>query len=710
VRSVPRLILCLLLLGALSCAGLGAAEPAAGWQIARQLTPLETEVIEVSASSNGHGEVLVAWTADNGANQVLWGVRYQADRGWGSPLLLASNASANITQIDVAVGEEGTGVIAWVFDSGSSQDVWACRYEPGFGWGAAELLEFNDSGPSGVPKVAVDSAGNATIVWEQRDSFRYNIWATRIDTTGAFSEPVQVDSEDLGDARDPEIAGGANGTTFVVWRQSDGMTYSIWAAVFQPVTGWAPATLLEQEDGGNAAYQKVAADSRGGAVAVWAQGRAPGPSTISASHYDSNTGWTGPRGLDRNNVFFATLPAIAMNGGGMAVAAWMQSDGSKNDLWATFSDTNGTWGTAGIVDSRSEHVFPSPTVSIDDAGVSVASWRQATGQYIDVWSSSHAPGSSWTTPLRIEENNMGNATMVDLQDIERGRFLCLWMQTNGAVDGAWVNDFVSPDNTPPLLDLREPANGSIVVTPSVLVGGFTDANTQITVNDALLISNSNGSFEMRVPLAPGPNPITIRAIDEAGNYREVNLIVFYEDPVPALLASINNLSATSLFLEETLAGIRQELNDSVAGSAAIRVDLVTVWSSLNETQRRLDETLQEVANLSASLTSSAARAEDLQVQMSGVIGSLSSINRSLSNVSAELSSVQSRIVELESDVETNARNIDDARPKGVSTNPNNGVSLALLLIAVVMSASSVVLSLLLLRRRPSAATRYKGPP
>jgi hypothetical protein len=44
-------------------------------------------------------------------------------------------------------------------------------------WGTAELIETDNAGDAYNPQIAFDASGNAIAVWNQTDGTRYNIWA-----------------------------------------------------------------------------------------------------------------------------------------------------------------------------------------------------------------------------------------------------------------------------------------------------------------------------------------------------------------------------------------------------------------------------------------------------------------------------------------------------------------------------------------------------
>jgi hypothetical protein len=91
-------------------------------------------------------------------------------------------------------------------------NIWSNRYEAGTGWGAAEIIETDNSGDAASPQVAVDDSGNVIAVWYQNDGTRYNIWSNRYIKPDITSPLLSLDSpsDDL-TTETPTIT--ASGTT-----------------------------------------------------------------------------------------------------------------------------------------------------------------------------------------------------------------------------------------------------------------------------------------------------------------------------------------------------------------------------------------------------------------------------------------------------------------------------------------------------------------
>lgn len=82
---------------------------------------------------------------------------------------------------------------------------------------------------------------------------------------------------------------------------------------------------------------------------------------------------------------------------------------------------------------------------------------------------------------------------------------------------------------PPSLSVDNPKDGQTFSKDenNVNVSGKTDSGAKITVNDYWAVVDVNGNFSYNLRLKDGENPITIKAVDQAGNTTETKITVSY---------------------------------------------------------------------------------------------------------------------------------------------------------------------------------------
>ena len=113
-------------------------------------------------------------------------------------------------------------------------------------------IQTDNVGDFSFPQVAVDPNGNAIVVWSQPDGTRNNIWANRFTPSAGWGAAEQIETDNAGDAFGPHVAVDPDGNAVAVWFQSDGTRNNIWANRFTPSAGWGAAEQIETDNAGSA--------------------------------------------------------------------------------------------------------------------------------------------------------------------------------------------------------------------------------------------------------------------------------------------------------------------------------------------------------------------------------------------------------------------------------------------------------------------------
>ena len=239
-----------------------------------------------------------------------------------------------------------------------------------------------------APQIAFDNNGNAVMVWQQTDNSVFSIWANRYDAlTRSWDIAAVIETDDEGHAYNPKIAFDTFGNVIAVWWQHDGSVQSIWANQYDAKTKlWGTATVIEDDDTGDAYNPEISIDASGNAIAVWRQfdGKVD---SIWANHFDAKTRvWGTKAELRKNNSGNAYGPQIAIDANGNAVALWNQSNGTFNSIWANRYDAkNQLWGTATVIENEALASAYNPQIAFDASGKAIASWNLSNGKIKTKW-------------------------------------------------------------------------------------------------------------------------------------------------------------------------------------------------------------------------------------------------------------------------------------------------------------------------------------
>jgi hypothetical protein len=356
-------------------------EPGTGWGTGRVISSNlsgDAQLPQVAVDPDGNATVV--WMQAEGAVQGIWACRYEVGSGWGAPQRVDSS-DARAWNPQVATDSAGRALVVWVQGGGGvGNAVWSSRYEPGTGWGAAQVLQ--DAGNSNAAFVAMDRAGNAVAVWDQSDGIRYNVWARACGAGGEWGVPQPVESGD-GSTGTPQLAMDEAGNAVVAWSQVDGGRNHILANRFGFGTGWGTARQVDPGVGPDGSSPQVAVGSNGNAVIGWYANEG-GVWTAWASTNPDGTGWGTPVRIGPATIN-SSIPRVAMDSYGNAVAAWMQWSGTGFDLWSSRFGKDSGWGSPQLLETGSGNIASIPGVAMHPEGKAVVVWGQGDGDYGKVW-------------------------------------------------------------------------------------------------------------------------------------------------------------------------------------------------------------------------------------------------------------------------------------------------------------------------------------
>jgi hypothetical protein len=346
-----------------------------------------------SVKMDANGNAMVLWSQFVGSGSEIVYNRYTAGTGWGTTALIETPDSFG--DFNPVFDIDSTGKVLAVWRKGNASenyDLASSRFTVGSGWSAANLIDASADMAFGVD-VAFDPTGNAIAVWDQGPLFvRYDAWANRFTgSSGTWGTAVRIETNNASGASSTsgtDVAVDKDGNAIAVWSQDDGTRFNIWTNRYTPSGGWGTAVLLESNNAGSAGDPQIAFDANGNAIAVWQQSDGT-RNNIWANRYTSGTGWGTPQLIETDNAGAAINPQIAFDASGNAFAVWQQSDGTRDNIWAVrFTSGTGTgsgWGTPFLLETSNAGAATLPRIAIDASGNALAVWQQSDGSRTNIW-------------------------------------------------------------------------------------------------------------------------------------------------------------------------------------------------------------------------------------------------------------------------------------------------------------------------------------
>jgi len=430
-----------------------------GWGSAVIIDNASVDSVAPRMAMDIAGNAMVVWEQDG----YIWSNRYTAGSGWGGPAEVYSSLNPDVYswKPEVAVAPNGDAIAVWQQNELNSSLDWHYHVLASYytaatsSWGAPQYL--GDTPVADAvedaydPQVAIDSAGNALVVWTQTDTTHsdLDVWANRYLAVGGWQGAGLVDG-DTATVENPQVAFDAAGNALVVWWDSSVAGSAIWARRHEPAgTGWQATVSLGSDTNEVLSDPHLAFDASGNAIVVWQQFNSTDwIFSVWANRYQAGTtSWSGAQLLEHDDVGDHSDPAIAMDPDGNAMAVWAYNDlhivgiqASRyvqgTDSWTTPEDINARVGNAMV-----------PSVAMDSNGNAIAVWVEGDGgPYFSLWTNRYVPGSGWGTIELVEYNDghVGGTGMwpqVAIDDTD-GSAIAVWAQdTTGSRSEIWANRF-----------------------------------------------------------------------------------------------------------------------------------------------------------------------------------------------------------------------------------------------------------------------------
>ena len=283
------------------------------------------DAFEPQVGMDASGTAVAIWVQWDGTAYSLYSNTFVPGTGWGTPAPVESDSTGDVVTPHLAVNAAGNAVAVWTWDDTSWMDVWSNYYQPGVGWGTETLVETDDRGWAFDAEVVIDPAGNAVTVWSQNtDTLMYNVFANSFVPGTGWESPALLENNDTWDALYPQVALDASGAATVVWEQYVGGNWqNIYANRYEPGVGWEGAVLVESDDAGDAWDPQLIAEPGGNVTAVWAQSDGVDVNIYANRYLASGTGLSPPAAPGGVS---ATLP-----GGGQDVLVTWNPSADEGD-------------------------------------------------------------------------------------------------------------------------------------------------------------------------------------------------------------------------------------------------------------------------------------------------------------------------------------------------------------------------------------------
>lgn len=581
-RSVIGVIVAVSMLVTVSSAHNVSAVYIVGWD-----EPVLAESYDVSSVSDsecatdGNGNFMAVWVQFESPGSSICAALCDADQGWLDAELIEETDEEVVTP-KVAMNAAGDAIAAWVQmnESTFKRDVWSNRYVKDVGWLGPEQVEDNSSAEDRVIAVAMDSAGNAMVVWTRYEA-AIDVMASRYEAGVGWSGPIVLDSSELTDSSFPSVAVDGDGDFTVVWLEWEMAQPSIWAKRYDATEGWETAEMLS--DTGLLAQPQVVAGAGGDALCTWHHMDGTGFYEVWCCAYEGGVGWSAPAALASDASTNHMNPRVAIDGDGNGAVVWIRSGGMYDGIYSRFYDAGTGWGENVTISSDYYGDVYLPDVAMNSDGDALCTFARDGGAFDDLRGTVRNLEGGWLPSERITRESLGNIMRSRVVIGDDGNGIALWCQDDGSKSDLWSARYLAPDGVAPTVTIESPEDGAAINSTTVIVSGLTEPGVHLVVNGVVVAVYADGSFSCVIALVDGENTITATATDAADNSASDSIIVSYESYEDDLSAALEDLNEMVDALEDAVSELdsAESRIDSLSAQVMALAAVLAVFAILS---------------------------------------------------------------------------------------------------------------------------------
>lgn len=372
------------------------------------------------------GNAIAVWSQ----NYSIWANRYLSGMGWVGPQPISTNGpDIGASSHEIAMESSGMAIVVWEQFDGSYFNISSARFTPSSGWETPEEIEVLAL-TAVNPKVAIDSSGNAMVIWTKYSGLGFHVYSSWHDSaTPGWHAPELVEDSAIGSIL-PDLAIAPDGSAIAAWVVEDYTSQSVWANLYSPLSGWG----TEQKISTDFTYSggpRVSINTEGNAIVAWSEFTYP-DDRLWSNRFVQGSGWTGPIRVDPSEQD-QYLSDLAPSGDNPIVVWRRANEYHSNITWSMYQAESGWAAPEVIATNETQTIFDSVGISVNSDGQAVLIWGEYNYSRANwtIWSRWYDPGLGWNASEAVASGDI-NFPEVALGD--SGPAFVTWMQMDELFD------------------------------------------------------------------------------------------------------------------------------------------------------------------------------------------------------------------------------------------------------------------------------------
>lgn len=336
----------------------------------------------------------------------------------------------------IAVNAIGNGYCVWQDNRNGNWDIYFSYCSSGGNWGPNVKLN-DDIGNTWqeYPSIAVDPAGNAYCVWQDKRNGDYDIYFSYRPAGGNWESNIKVNDADTNWQGHPSIAVDASGNGYCVWQDyRNGKTNPDIYYSYRPVGGNWEANIRVNDDGTvrRQEYPVITVDSSGNAYATWNDYR-ESSYQLSCALYFSYKPTAGNWSVNIK-IAGGSFPCLAVDGAMNAYCVWQVS--YSNYIRFSYQPSGGNWNPPDTVSDDTTEYRDGPCIAVNSGGNAYAVWYDQRNGNWDIFSSYRPASGNWETNIKVNDNVPDTAWQwfPSVAMNNSGNAYCVWQDER---NGTW---------------------------------------------------------------------------------------------------------------------------------------------------------------------------------------------------------------------------------------------------------------------------------
>ncbi len=364
------------------------------------------------------GEI-AAWIEGGGGPSKVMVNRRAQDGTWSAPELLAEGGN----DVRVAKAPDGTAVAVWTTVGG----VFSSQLGHDGTWSAGRLIDGSE-GPAMRLDLSYLSGGSLLAAWQTETTPKRAMVA--LNTQGTWEAASTLPTPPGGEAFEPAVGIGSDGTLVVAWQVLDRDGAQVLATTRPAGSSWSEVVTLGQaRSAGNA---QVAASKDGRVFATWTErANDTDGERVMFSGVTAGGGWLEPVQVSASGSALEPRVAPLLDG---AVVLWAQIDptdptSARRQLLAATVTPDGTVSEATPLSAAAGSAI-TPALASDSGGRAVVVWADRVSESkATLKVAQRLPDGSWHENGAVSDGQ-GYAFMPSVALTPSGA-LVLWTEVKG---------------------------------------------------------------------------------------------------------------------------------------------------------------------------------------------------------------------------------------------------------------------------------------